>query len=572
MKFSSHNLVHLNPECTCDIRFRQSICTSAMNKSAMFAYLCAALALMSVSKCQGMKSNLVGGEEVLDTRQRTSATVNSTLLLRCDKKAIHLTRTSGTIRSPNYPHGYGKEMRCTWHLQIPRGFRIKVRFRRQFDIEKSPGCSKDHVMLSTTKQFRNPLIYCGNVRPHGIITPLNSVWIRFHSDNTTSGRGFYISYTSIDENECKRAVCTFPSLCRNTVGSYACDCPDGYANRGRKESTRCEDIDECRIANGRCDHKCINTDGGYYCMCRRGYKQAADGRRCRDQNECSSNNAGCSHICINSRATYRCACPPGFALHSNKKTCYPVISFNRDQYTVGLSENSRIDTVVTKVEANTFPLRHVITYQLLSENLWTPSLFAINPRTGEIVLKGRLDRRQKDTFLLQVQASFQVSNISNGSQYRSAKSFVLINVRKHQSGGNLAFSHTSYSLKVPCNTSQDTVIYRMHIANTNGLGNSRLRYRFQKRLDYFFITHHGKIKIQRSLLLLCYLTPPKSFKSTIFVRDTGTTKRNAYASITITVTPPGYLAKETAGVARQLRGTIIRLRTSHSDPKTERRR
>lgn len=88
-------------------------------------------------------------------------------------------------------------MRCTWHLQVPRGFRIKVRFRRQFDIEKSPGCSKDHVMLSTTKQFRNPLIYCGNVRPHGIITPLNSVWIRFHSDNTTNGRGFYISFTSI---------------------------------------------------------------------------------------------------------------------------------------------------------------------------------------------------------------------------------------------------------------------------------------------------------------------------------------------------------------------------------------
>lgn len=145
--------------------------------------------------------------------------MNSTLLLRCDKKAIHLTRTSGTIRSPNYPHGYGKEMRCTWHLQVPRGFRIKVRFRRQFDIEKSPGCSKDHVMLSTTKQFRNPLIYCGNVRPHGIITPLNSVWIRFHSDNTTSGRGFYISYTSIGKLRYSSPG-PFPSLVREGYGNY----------------------------------------------------------------------------------------------------------------------------------------------------------------------------------------------------------------------------------------------------------------------------------------------------------------------------------------------------------------
>ena len=123
-----------------------------------------------------------------------------------------MTQTSGTIRSPNYPHGYGKDMRCTWHLQVPRGFRLKVRFRRQFDIEKSPGCSKDHVMLSNTKQFRDPLIHCGNVRPHGIITPLNSVWIRFHSDNSTSGRGFYISYTSIGKTR---------SLLPRTI-SFAC--------------------------------------------------------------------------------------------------------------------------------------------------------------------------------------------------------------------------------------------------------------------------------------------------------------------------------------------------------------
>lgn len=52
-------------------------------------------------------------------------------------------------------------------------------------------------MLSTSKQFRNPLIYCGGARPHGIITPQNAVWIRFRSDNDTTGKGFYISYMSI---------------------------------------------------------------------------------------------------------------------------------------------------------------------------------------------------------------------------------------------------------------------------------------------------------------------------------------------------------------------------------------
>ena len=42
-----------------------------------------------------------------------------------------------------------------------------------------------------------------------------------------------------DENECDRQVCTFPSLCRNTVGSYACDCPEGFENRGNKDTARC---------------------------------------------------------------------------------------------------------------------------------------------------------------------------------------------------------------------------------------------------------------------------------------------------------------------------------------------
>ena len=43
----------------------------------------------------------------------------------------------------------------------------------------------------------------------------------------------------LDVNECKKEVCKFPSLCRNTVGSYMCDCPDGYKLRGRKNSGRC---------------------------------------------------------------------------------------------------------------------------------------------------------------------------------------------------------------------------------------------------------------------------------------------------------------------------------------------
>lgn len=248
---------------------------------------------------------------------------------------------------------------------------------------------------------------------------------------------------------------------------------------------------------------------------------------------------------------------------------YQVISFYQDQYTVGVSENAQLNTVVTKVEARTFPLKYIITYALLSENLKEPSTFAINSRTGEILLKGRLDRDQINNFLLEVQASFTASNTSSGGQYRSARSFVLISVREQQSEEGLSFTRASYNLKVPCNTSQDTVIYRVRVADSDNIGNARLRYRFQKRLDYFFITHNGKIKIQRSLLLLCYLTPSKSFQVTVIVRDTAGIKRNAHAFVNIVVKPPGVLSK-TAGVIPDAKSTFTRRQSFHSGSRIDR--
>lgn len=33
----------------------------------------------------------------------------------------------------------------------------------------------------------------------------------------------------IDINECENsAACSSPAVCKNTLGSYICDCPEGY--------------------------------------------------------------------------------------------------------------------------------------------------------------------------------------------------------------------------------------------------------------------------------------------------------------------------------------------------------
>ena len=239
-----------------------------------------------------------------------------------------------------------------------------------------------------------------------------------------------------------------------------------------------------------------------------------------------------------------------------------------------VDENAQPNTVVTKVEARTFPQKHIVTYSLLSENLKQPAIFTINSKTGEIMVSGKLDTDEMRNFLLEVEASFQLPNTSsNGVRYRSAKAFVLIDIREHQSEESLSFTQASYYLKVPCNMSHDTTVYRVRTTDTNNAGNPRTRYRFQRKLDHFLITNGGKIKTQRSLLLFCYVTPRKSFRTTIVVRDTEGIKRNTRASLQIMIMPPGLLSKDIAGTipgsAANTKDTINRRQTFHSGAKID---
>lgn len=179
------------------------------------------------------------------------------------------------------------------------------------------------------------------------------------------------------------------------------------------------------------------------------------------------------------------------------------------------------------------------------------------------MVSGRLDIDDMRNFLLEVEASFQVPNTSGGVRYRSTKTFVLIDIREQQSKEPLSFTQASYYLLVPCNTSHDTTVYRVKTTDSDSGGNARTRFRFQRRLDHFFITNGGKIKTQRTLLLFCYVTPPKSFRTTVIVRDTAGIKRNAHALMQIVITPPGPLSKNNVGTVPGGVTTITRRQTSH---------
>ncbi|XP_067936286.1 neurogenic locus notch homolog protein 1-like isoform X2 [Watersipora subatra] len=81
-----------------------------------------------------------------------------------------------------------------------------------------------------------------------------------------------------------------------------CVCPAGFIG------DICEkDVNECEEVPGICSHECRNTFGSYACLCRQGYTLLKDGHSCVDW-RCKPNcvNGG---VCIKNR----CLCPAGFS-------------------------------------------------------------------------------------------------------------------------------------------------------------------------------------------------------------------------------------------------------------------
>nr|CAI5828322.1 unnamed protein product [Callosobruchus analis] len=124
--------------------------------------------------------------------------------------------------------------------------------------------------------------------------------------------------------------CHSNTVCVNTVGSYRCDCPDGYE---QVDKFGCAEVDEWIAAPSNlllnqadrpemvgssstvCSGGCLN--GGVcrapgVCACAAGYTGAS----CeRDLDECATNAHRCANtsVCVNMVGWYYCSCKRGFA-------------------------------------------------------------------------------------------------------------------------------------------------------------------------------------------------------------------------------------------------------------------
>ena len=110
------------------------------------------------------------------------------------------------------------------------------------------------------------------------------------------------NHTCTDIDECtvnNNGGCE--QICHNTSGSYYCSCLTGYLLNNNdhyctgefllfklfKHCHTLTDINECDTDNGGCEHNCINTLGSYQCQCREGFFFTSSGGNCTGDYDCT---------------------------------------------------------------------------------------------------------------------------------------------------------------------------------------------------------------------------------------------------------------------------------------------
>ncbi|XP_048481076.1 cubilin-like [Plutella xylostella] len=113
----------------------------------------------------------------------------------------YITGDSGVIKSPGYPFNYTENKVCEYIVSTAPGKAIQLTFR-DFDIEDNKyfNCQYDYVELRDGPDKNSTLMgrFCGSEPPQVQTSSLNYMYIRFNSDMSVSGTGFYANFTTID--------------------------------------------------------------------------------------------------------------------------------------------------------------------------------------------------------------------------------------------------------------------------------------------------------------------------------------------------------------------------------------
>lgn len=108
----------------------------------------------------------------------------------------NFTNSSGTIMSPNYPDFYPKDYDCEWHITYAVGYQINLTFT-YFDLVHTIKCTGDYVVLNGAigDKEDSEQRHCGYiVRRDPLVSKLNTMVVKFHTDSSQVSRGFVLDY------------------------------------------------------------------------------------------------------------------------------------------------------------------------------------------------------------------------------------------------------------------------------------------------------------------------------------------------------------------------------------------
>ncbi|XP_047573691.1 tolloid-like protein 1 isoform X4 [Lutra lutra] len=163
-----------------------------------------------------------------------------------------LTKLNGTITTPGWPKEYPPNKNCVWQVVAPTQYRISMKFEF-FELEGNEVCKYDYVEIWSGLSSESKLHgkFCGAEVPDVITSQFNNMRIEFRSDNTVSKKGFKAHFFS-DKDECSKDNGGCQHECVNTMGSYMCQCRNGFVLHENKH--------DCKEAE--CEQK-IHSPSGF---------------------------------------------------------------------------------------------------------------------------------------------------------------------------------------------------------------------------------------------------------------------------------------------------------------------
>ncbi|XP_075162494.1 cubilin homolog [Haematobia irritans] len=112
----------------------------------------------------------------------------------------NLKMARGTLVSPYYPASYPSNVDCTWEINVAMGNTLQIDIE-ELDLPTSDRCNEDYLEIRASSRSKLLGVFCGNQIPEEPVTSFESLWIRFHSSQDSTGKGFKLKWNYAHLNE-----------------------------------------------------------------------------------------------------------------------------------------------------------------------------------------------------------------------------------------------------------------------------------------------------------------------------------------------------------------------------------